>query len=115
MYFVVFRMKGYVMKLFLIVLLILLVDFVWFGEDVEKVLEVGVDVVYFDVMDNYYVFNFMFGLMICEVLRNYGIIVFIDVYLMVKFVDDLIEKFVNVGVSYISFYLEVFEYIDCFL
>lgn len=103
------------MKFYWIVFFILFVDFVCLGEEVENVFNVGVDVVYFDVMDNYYVLNFIFGFMICEVLCNYGIKVFIDVYFMVKFVDDFISKFVDVGVSFISFYLEVLEYIDCFL
>lgn len=103
------------MKQYLIVFLILLVDFVCLGEDIVKVLVVGVDVVYFDVMDNYYVFNLMIGLMVLKFLCNYGIIVFIDVYLMVKFVDCIVFDFVVVGVSIIIFYLEVFEYVDCML
>lgn len=100
------------MKQYLIVFLILSVDFVRLGEDIVKVLVVGVDVVYFDVMDNYYVFNLTIGLMVLKFLRNYGIIVFIDVYLMVKFVDRIVFDFVVVGVSIIIFYLEVFEYVD---
>lgn len=104
-----------IMNLYLIVLLILFVDFVWFGEEVDNVLVVGVDVVYFDVMDNYYVFNLIIGFMVCEVLCKYGVIVLIDVYLMVLLVDDLICMFIDVGVSYIIFYLEVSNYIDCFL
>lgn len=103
------------MKQYLIVFLILLVDFVCLGEDIVKVLVVGVDVVYFDVMDNYYVLNLMIGLMVLKLLCNYGIIVLIDVYLMVKLVDCIIFDFVEVGVSIIIFYLEVFEYVDCSL
>lgn len=92
-----------------------MVDFVCLGDDVDCVFVSGVDVIYFDVMDNYYVFNFIFGLMICKVLWDYGIIVLIDVYLMVKLVDCIIFDFVEVGVLIISFYLEVSEYIDCIL
>ena len=50
--------------------------------------------------------------MICEALRNYGITAPIDVHLMVKPVDDLIEKFANAGASYISFHPEASEHID---
>lgn len=103
------------MKDFFIVLFIFFVDFVCLGEDVVKVFVVGVDVVYFDVMDNYYVLNLMFGVLICKVLCDYGIMVLIDVYLMVKLVDCIILDFVKVGVFMIIFYVEVLEYVDCIL
>ncbi|WP_370305390.1 ribulose-phosphate 3-epimerase [Sinimarinibacterium flocculans] len=82
------------------------------GEDVERVLAAGADIVHFDVMDNHYVPNLTFGPAICEALRKHGITAPIDVHLMVEPVDALAALFAKAGVSYITFHPEATRHID---
>jgi ribulose-phosphate 3-epimerase len=91
---------------------ILSADFAKLGEDVDKVLDSGADVVHFDVMDNHYVPNLTIGPMVCKALRDYGVTAPIDVHLMVKPVDSLIPEFANAGASIITFHPEASEHID---
>lgn len=100
------------MKDFWIAPSILSADFARLGEEVDKVLAAGADVVHFDVMDNHYVPNLTIGPMVCKALRNYGVTAPIDVHLMVKPVDRIIGDFIEAGASFITFHPEASEHID---
>ncbi len=91
---------------------ILSADFARLGEEVDKVLAAGADIVHFDVMDNHYVPNLTIGPMVCSALRKYGITAPIDAHLMVKPVDRIIGDFIEAGASYITFHPEASEHID---
>jgi len=100
------------MSEFLIAPSILSADFARLGDEVEKVLADGADVVHFDVMDNHYVPNLTIGPMVCKALRDFGISAPIDVHLMVSPVDDLISMFADAGASWITFHPEATQHVD---
>ena len=100
------------MREYLIAPSILSANFAKLGEEVDNVLAAGADVVHFDVMDNHYVPNLTIGPMVCQALREHGITAPIDVHLMVKPVDSMIEMFVKAGASIITFHPEASMHID---
>ena len=91
---------------------ILSADFARLGEEVDRVLAAGADIVHFDVMDNHYVPNLTIGPMVCAALRKYGITAPIDAHLMVKPVDRIIGDFIEAGATYITFHPEASEHVD---
>jgi len=91
---------------------ILSANFAKLGEEVDKVLAAGADIVHFDVMDNHYVPNLTIGPLVCEALRKHGVTAPIDVHLMVKPVDRIIPDFAKAGATYITFHPEASEHVD---
>jgi ribulose-phosphate 3-epimerase len=91
---------------------ILSADFARLGEEVDRVLAAGADIVHFDVMDNHYVPNLTIGPMVCKALRGHGVTAPIDVHLMVQPVDRLIGDFADAGATYITFHPDASTHVD---
>ena len=90
---------------------ILSADFSRLGEEITAVLAAGADIIHFDVMDNHYVPNLTIGPLVLQSLRKAGIDCFMDVHLMVKPADRLIDDFLDAGANLISVHPESTEHL----
>jgi len=90
---------------------ILSADFARLGEEVRAVVKAGADLIHFDVMDNHYVPNLTVGPLVCAAIRPH-VSVPIDVHLMVRPVDRLVQDFAKAGANIISFHPEASDHVD---
>lgn len=87
---------------------VLSADFARLGEEVQAVLDAGVRLVHFDVMDGHFVPNLTIGPAVVAALaeRVHRAGASVDVHLMVEHPDDFLERFVAAGADGLSVHVE---------
>lgn len=95
---------------------ILSADLLDLGRDVEKALEVKIDIIHFDVMDYHFVQNLTFGPGLLKAMRKRFPEAVIDVHLMVTPINEkILEDYAHAGASMISFHPEATPHVDRYL
>ncbi|WP_281071676.1 ribulose-phosphate 3-epimerase [Succinivibrio dextrinosolvens] len=86
---------------------ILSADLLNLERDVKEALDVGVDVIHFDVMDYHFVPNMTFGPAFLKAMRKKFPDAVFDVHLMVTPVtENIVDDYAKAGASWISFHPE---------
>lgn len=85
-------------------------DFAALGSEAKDVIDGGANWLHFDVMDNHYVPNLTVGPLVCQALRPHSSVP-IDVHLMTRPVDNLVEMFAAAGADLISFHPEASDHV----
>ena len=85
---------------------IIAADFTCLGNEIEAVIDSGVDSIHFDVMDHHYVPNLSIGPMVCASIHKKYPELFIDVHLMVTDPEKYLEPFAKAGARQLSIHPE---------
>ena len=84
---------------------ILSCDFLRMGEEVQKVIDGGAELIHVDVMDGHFVPNLSIGVPIIKTLKK-KFSTPLDVHLMISNPDSFIEPFINAGSDLLTFHIE---------
>lgn len=81
-------------------------DFSVMGDELEKVINAGADMIHLDVMDGVFVPNITFGIKMVADLKKKSGNVPLDCHLMIVHPEKYVEKFAKAGADYITVHYE---------
>lgn len=81
---------------------ILSADFTKMGQELDELVQAGIDSIHLDIMDNHYVPNLSFGPDICHQLIKHSPGTKFDVHIMAKPTKQLVDAFINMQVNSIT-------------
>ena len=80
-------------------------DFLNFEKEIEKIKDLGVKWIHFDVMDGHFVKNISFGNLFLKRINN-RIDLVKDVHIMIENPLSMVEKYAECGANYLTFHYE---------
>lgn len=86
---------------------VLAADTLRIGEEVQRILDAGADMLHVDIMDAHFVPNLSYGPDLCRALRRGFPDIRQDVHLMMDNPEDFIEAFASAGANEITIHIEL--------
>lgn len=82
-------------------------DFLNLERDISQLINLGINMLHFDVMDGHFVSNITFGNFVGQQIRNTFPDIYIQSHLMISNPEKHIQKFCDLGSNEIMFHIEV--------
>lgn len=86
---------------------VLAADVLRMGQDVQRILDAGADLLHIDIMDAHFVPNLSYGPAVVKALRGGFAKAVLDVHLMMDNPQDYVKPFIDAGANEITVHVEI--------